>query len=137
MKTITNQWLEFARADLDAAKVQFQHGPRQGSAYQITVFHCHQAIEKILKAYLIENDIPLHKTHDLTYLRSASRIKFPSKWIFFIDTLNPHYLYPRYPDLPFRPSFTFTYNRQNVLSILGKTEKLYLWLEKKITPQKK
>jgi HEPN domain-containing protein len=34
----------------------------------IAAFHCQQTIEKYLKAYFIENDIPLAKTHDLIKL---------------------------------------------------------------------
>jgi HEPN domain-containing protein len=34
----------------------------------IIAFHCQQTIEKYLKAYLIEKDIPLVKTHDLIKL---------------------------------------------------------------------
>jgi HEPN domain-containing protein len=34
----------------------------------IVVFHCQQTIEKYLKAYLIERNVPLIKTHDLIKL---------------------------------------------------------------------
>jgi HEPN domain-containing protein len=34
----------------------------------IAAFHCQQTIEKYLKAYLIEKDAPLIKTHDLIKL---------------------------------------------------------------------
>ncbi|GMO43748.1 MAG: hypothetical protein Pg6C_05570 [Treponemataceae bacterium] len=34
----------------------------------IVAFHCQQAIEKYLKGYLIEHDVPLEKIHDLVKL---------------------------------------------------------------------
>lgn len=137
MKEITKKWIELARADLDAAQTQFHHGKRQGSAYQIAVFHCHQAIEKILKAYLVERDIAVTKTHDLSYLHAKVGLDLPVAMSDFIARLNPHYLLPRYPDLPFSSSFSFTYNRKNVLTIITETHTLFLWLEKRLSMKKK
>jgi HEPN domain-containing protein len=39
----------------------------------IIAFHCQQTIEKYLKAYLIENDVPLIKTHDLIKLNDMTK----------------------------------------------------------------
>lgn len=136
MREITKKWVELSQADLIAAQTQFRYGPKKGSAYQIAVFHCHQAIEKTLKAYLVEKDIELRKTHDITYLRALTGLAMPEKIMAFIDTINPHYLFPRYPDLPFKPSFVFTYNRKNVSAIIAHTKQVTIWFENILTQKK-
>jgi len=136
MKDVTKKWVAFARGDLEAAELQFQHGGTRGSAYQIAVFHCHQAIEKILKAHIVEQDKEVKKSHDLTQLRALTGLSMPDHLVECIDNLQPHYLIPRYPDLPFKPSFTFTYNRANTKIILNQTQELLLWLEQKLTQKK-
>ena len=136
MKEITRKWAEFASADLEAAEVQLQHGSKRGSAYQVAVFHCHQAIEKILKAHLVEQDQEVKKIHDLTTLRASTKLSIPEKLIGYIDELQPHYLIPRYPDLPFTPKFSFTYNRKNVDSIFKRTQEVFIWLTNELTQKK-
>lgn len=136
MKEITKRWLEFAKADMDAAGVQLRHGKQRGSAYQVVVFHCHQAIEKILKAYLIEENHEIKKIHDVITLRTLAKIEIPENYQKYIDELHPHYLIPRYPDLPFAPTFSFTYNQKNVRQIYRNTKKVFIWLTKKLTQKK-
>lgn len=136
MKDVTKKWVAFARGDLEAAELQLQHGGTRGSAYQIAVFHCHQAIEKILKAYIVEQDKEVKKSHDLTQLRALTGLPITERLVQFIDELQPHYLIPRYPDLPFKSSFTFTYNRPNVQKILKQTQEIFLWLEQELTQKR-
>ena len=61
MKSITKKWLDFARADLEGAKVLLRSGETHWS-YQLCVLHCHQAIEKILKTVIVENGDEVKKT---------------------------------------------------------------------------
>jgi len=136
MKEITRKWVLFARADLDAAELQFRYGGKRGSAYQIAVFHCHQAIEKLLKAHFIEQDKEVRKNHDLIQLRTEINLEFPKELSVIIENLHPHYLLPRYPDLAFRPAFSFSYTRSNTRKILSDTSKLFLWLERLLKKKK-
>lgn len=136
MKVTTQKWIDLARADLDAAFVQFRYGGTRGSAYQIAVFHCHQAIEKILKAHLVEQDKEVPKIHDLTRLRVLSHLQFSVAQETMIDELQPHYLLPRYPDLPFASQFSYTYNHKNTHTLLTKTKKLFVWLETMLVKKK-
>lgn len=58
-------WLSKGDHDLGTAKITYLHIPE----YLDTVtFHCQQAVEKYLKAYLIFLSIPFKLTHDLVYL---------------------------------------------------------------------
>lgn len=136
MSGLIKRWLSFAQADLEAAKVQLNHGKRRGSSYQIAVFHCHQAIEKILKAHLVAQDREVPKTHDLTALRVATGLAIPAHLVAFINALTPHYLLPRYPDLPFEPRFSFAYNERNAKNILRQTKETFLWLAHALTQKR-
>jgi len=65
MKKQAEDWITLADKDLYAAEIM-SNGDY--SLTNIVAFHCQQAIEKYLKAFLIENDIPLIRTHDLIKL---------------------------------------------------------------------
>lgn len=59
------QWISKGDHDLGTAKITYLHIPE----YLDTVtFHCQQAVEKYLKAYLIFNSTAFKFTHDLIYL---------------------------------------------------------------------
>ena len=58
----TRGWLGRAAADLRGAEVDLAADPPlTGDA----AFHCQQAAEKALKAFLAWHDVPFRKTHDL------------------------------------------------------------------------
>ena len=58
-------WVSKGDHDLGTAKITYLYIPE----YLDTVtFHCQQAVEKYLKAYLIFLSIPFKFTHDLVYL---------------------------------------------------------------------
>ncbi len=133
MTTITEKWLEFVKRDLEAAKILFKNGDKMGFAYQACVFHCHQAVEKLLKACIVKNGEPIAKTHDLVRLEKLANVKLSDSLSNFIRDLNPHYQLTRYPDMPFVSNFSFTYKKTPASKILSKTKKLYLCLEKKLT----
>jgi HEPN domain-containing protein len=59
------QWIIKGDHDLGTAKITFLHIPE----YLDTVtYHCQQAVEKYLKAYLIFQSTTFRFTHDLIYL---------------------------------------------------------------------
>lgn len=58
----TRGWLQRAAADLRGAEIDLAaRPPLLGDA----AFHCQQAVEKALKAFLAWHDVPFRKTHDL------------------------------------------------------------------------
>ena len=65
MKKQVNDWILLADKDLYASELLIKD---EHPLANIVAFHCQQTIEKYLKAFLIENDIPLIKTHDLIAL---------------------------------------------------------------------
>ncbi len=58
-------WLGKARADYVAAQILIEHS---ALALGPAVFHCQQAAEKALKAFLVWRSVPLEKVHNLVYL---------------------------------------------------------------------
>jgi len=65
MKRQTEDWILLAEKDLQAAEIILNS---EFPLTNIVAFHCQQTIEKYLKAYLIENEIPILRTHDLIRL---------------------------------------------------------------------
>ncbi len=62
---IIKAWIIKADHDLGTAKITYLYIPE----YRDTIaFHCQQAVEKYLKAYLYHLEIFFHKSHDLIYL---------------------------------------------------------------------
>jgi HEPN domain-containing protein len=59
------QWIIKGDHDLGTAKVTYMHIPEFSDT---VTFHCQQAVEKYLKAYLIFLSIEFRFTHDLVYL---------------------------------------------------------------------
>jgi HEPN domain-containing protein len=58
-------WLLKARGDLLSARILVEHSPLVlGPA----AFHCQQAVEKTLKAFLVWRSVPFEKVHSLVYL---------------------------------------------------------------------
>ena len=110
MKNITKEWIAFADKDLQAAQVLINE---DFPLTNIVVFHCQQCIEKYLKAFLVENDVPIIKTHDLVKLSGmVSKIKqleIDDEKLLIIDDV---YVETRYPaELGLMPDGTST-NKQ-------------------------
>ncbi len=64
MREIVREWVKKGDSDFIAAKTLAQ----QKGVEDQTGFHCQQAVEKWLKAYLIKQGEELRKIHDLTAL---------------------------------------------------------------------
>lgn len=92
-------WLFHAYQDLLAAKTLIE----DSRLYEPTVFHCQQAIEKSLKAYMLYKTHRLFDGHNLTWLckQAAMLDSGFTKWIGKSTLLNRFYIETRYPaDIP-------------------------------------
>ena len=90
-------WLIKARHDLDTAKVILSNLPGYDD---MVAFHCQQAIEKTLKAYLIYLDIEFKPVHDLGYLINLIASKDVTLEPYFekVDKISRYAVQIRYPD---------------------------------------
>lgn len=88
-------WIEMSEYDLDTAQAMLNT-----HRYLYVGFMCHQAIEKILKAYWssVLEEPPL-KIHTLSKLASRTGLdsKMTEAQLDFIDTLEPLNIEARYP----------------------------------------
>jgi len=83
----TRGWIERAQGDLRAAEICAPELPATA------LFHCQQAAEKYLKAYLTWNQKVFRKTHELRELVAACALIDPS----LKSTLDPTRLYRSTP----------------------------------------
>ena len=89
--------IDSAIEDLSVAKTVFVAG-----YFRATCFHSHQAVEKLLKAYLLIKTNRYPFIHDLTELiRRCSSIDEDFKYLFDreVDKLDKYYVGTRYPSL--------------------------------------
>ena len=95
MKRQVEDWILLAEKDLCAAQVLLKE---EHPLTNIVAFHCQQTIEKYLKSFLIEKDIPLIKTHDLIKLYGmVKEIKDLGIDEEKLITINEVYIESRYP----------------------------------------
>lgn len=88
-------WIEKAQRDLKSAKILKEHD----CGNDMVAFHCQQAVEKSLKAYLIMNGEGIVSGHSLIYLCKLSE-KHNSEFRKYIKDcgfLNQYYIETRYP----------------------------------------
>jgi len=67
----TREWLAKAALDLRGARIDLEAAP---PLLEDTLFHCQQAVEKTLKAFLAWHDTPFRKTHSLEELGAACEV---------------------------------------------------------------
>jgi HEPN domain-containing protein len=68
MNPILNNWLRVVDNDLKSAITL-----ERDSLFETACYHCQQAAEKYLKAYLIDAEIERPRTHDLTRLVALAK----------------------------------------------------------------
>ena len=128
MNERANYWLELSDYDIITAQAMLE---TQRLLY--VGFMCHQAIEKILKAYCSEkiNEQPPY-THNLTRLAEISGIsQLPSPGQFeLIDTLEPLNIEARYPSNKERLLKSLTKSRCDEL--ITQTKQLQKWIKMKL-----
>ena len=90
-------WLTKAHSDLRSARALVALSE---PATDTAIYHCQQAAEKALKAYLAFRDQPLERTHDLERLLELATELEPALAPLETqaDVLNPYATAFRYPD---------------------------------------
>jgi len=91
------RWIKKADHDLGTAIITFTHIPK----YKDTIaFHCQQAVEKYLKAYLLKLELPHSRTHDVVFLLEQinKHEKVEQEWFERALELQDFAVEIRYPD---------------------------------------
>lgn len=97
------KWVNIADRDLMAAELGLKMFPVLS---EIVCFHCQQAAEKYLKAYLVKHQVEFQKTHNimsLINLCSTVDSVFKDK-LLYADLLTDYAVEIRYPDEWYEPT---------------------------------
>lgn len=99
---LTREWLTKAAHDLQNARIvsAVPDGP-----LDTAIYHCQQAAEKSLKGWLVSQNLPVERTHDLTRLvtLACARDKSFFDWEEAAGVLTPYASAFRYPGLTADP----------------------------------
>ena len=129
MKALTIKWIQFAESDLQTAEYLLDNPKANQWTFLQVVWHCHQSIEKILKAIIVNKEKELLYIHDLPKLLKLTEIDDlvdkNKDWVF---SLNKYYIAPRYPDLPLRQNYPLI-NKQKAKDTVKSTRELFICLK--------
>ncbi|MBI5217935.1 MAG: HEPN domain-containing protein [Bacteroidia bacterium] len=92
------KWITVADHDLGTAIIVYHQIPK----YKETIaFHCQQAVEKYLKAFLIFLDVEFKRSHDLMYLLGliSDKVEISDELFEKATTLKSFAVQIRYPDI--------------------------------------
>jgi HEPN domain-containing protein len=121
-------WTELSDYDVETAEVMLKN-----RRYLYVGFMCHQAIEKIFKAYFVKlkNETAPY-THALSYLAKKGEFYdlFSEKQRDFIDMLEPLNIETRYPSHKERLLRSLT--DAKCTEILNNTKQLQQWIKQKL-----
>lgn len=122
MKSETKFWIDQAKEQYDDALYLYD-----GSRYSMAVYCCHQALEKILKAAIVEfaGKTP-PKSHNLDALARETTLPFEEPWLTDLAEITRHFWRVRYPDFQ---QYVYT-SKEKVEPTIQKTKELYLWISK-------
>ncbi|MFZ6022854.1 MAG: HEPN domain-containing protein [Bacteroidota bacterium] len=111
MKAYIESWLIKAKNDLLSAQRLLEIEP---AILDTCCFHCQQAIEKYLKAYLIYNGVNIERTHNIIFLLNQCA-QFDSIFA-SIDSknINAYAVQSRYPDMNDLPALNEAYDYYNL-----------------------
>lgn len=119
MRKETENWWKQADKDLESAKRIMELGE-----HQVSAFLSQQAVEKALKALLIETTGNFPRIHDIVEL--SRRVKAPSKIIELCAVINPAYTSTRYPDV------ASEFDKGEVEEIVKSAKEILEWTKKEL-----
>ena len=96
MNPLALEWVEKAEGDYTVTQ---QSQQSQNPVHDAICFHAQQCVEKYLKAWLQDTNIPFPRTHDLQELLRLITPTVPSwsVWQADFSILSEHAVDPRYP----------------------------------------
>lgn len=118
---IIKEWLEYAISDLKNAGILCKN-----RSYKDSIWYCHQAIEKLLKAILIHQGKEAMRVHDLVRLWEEANPTRSESISMFLEELNPYYILSRYPEVGFK--MKVIYKKKDAVRILKTAKEVFKWL---------
>lgn len=127
MDKFVAHWIERAEYDLGTAKAMLDTG-----RYLYVGYMCQQAIEKLLKAIIAQQNKENFPIHNLSRLVELAQIKnhLNSDQLNFLAELTPYCIEARYGD--YKESLSEIINEQKAEKIYQDTVKVFEWLYQEI-----
>ena len=120
MKEETKNWLLQAKEHFEDAEFMYS-----GHRYSMCVYCFHQALEKILKATIVEKADKLpSKIHNLDQLARETQLKFVESDLEDLAEITRHFWRVRYPDFQ---KYTYT-DKTSIEPTVITSRKIYLWV---------
>ena len=121
-------WLDISEYDLATAEAMLK-----AERYLYVGFMCHQAIEKILKAYyqLMKGKMP-PKTHNILFLMKETALfdSLSDQQKAFMEMLLPMNIEIRYPE--YKDRLLKSLDREKSSVILHETREMHAWIKEKL-----
>ncbi|OGQ51947.1 MAG: hypothetical protein A3J24_01885 [Deltaproteobacteria bacterium RIFCSPLOWO2_02_FULL_53_8] len=94
---LAKEWMHKAKRDIGMVELALENRPDYTDAI---CFHCQQAVEKYLKAYLVWLDVEFERKHNLGYLLDLINEKdpVPDELYETLERLEDYAVAVRYPD---------------------------------------
>lgn len=121
-KELVNNWIEKAEKDLLTAKHEVSF---PDAVTESVCFHCQQAVEKLLKAYLVFLGLSFVKTHEIGELITKCEAEDKEISVFKeeADKLTDYAIDIRYPEEPIVPTLE---DAQEALEVANKMREFLL-----------
>jgi len=122
MKKETKEWLNIAKEDKEVAEMTWKT-----KRYVYAIMFWQQAVEKVIKAYIIEmvNILP-RKTHDIDQLLQQAKLNINELNIKDTKEITRAFMRTRYEDLR-RQYYS---DKKKVEPLIKQAQIIYLWIEK-------
>jgi len=127
MERFVSHWVERAEYDLETAKSMLDTG-----RYLYVGYMCQQAVEKILKGIIAQQNKENLPIHNLNRLAQVAGIEndLNAEQFNFLAELTPYCIEARYGD--YRESLSEIINEQRAREVYAKTKEIFKWLYQKI-----
>jgi len=122
MKKETKEWLNISKEDKEVAEMTWKT-----KRYIYAIMFWQQAVEKIIKAYIVEviNVLP-RKTHDIDQLLEQAKLNIIEIKIKDTKEITKAFMRTRYEDL----SRKYYSDKKKVEPLIKQAQRIYLWIEK-------
>ena len=127
MDKIVSHWLERAEYDLETAKAMLD-----SARYLYVAYMCQQAVEKVIKAIIAQQNkenLPIHNLNRLTEIAGISN-DLNVEQFNFLTELTPYCIEARYGD--YKESLSEIINKERAREVFRKTQEIFKWLYQKI-----
>ena len=127
MDKVVAYWVERAEYDLETAKAMLET-----ARYLYVAYMCQQAVEKLLKALIAQQNketLPIHNLNRLAEIAGISDHLDPEQFGFLAE-LTPYCVEARYGD--YKESLSEIVNAEKAKVVYEKTREIFGWLFQKI-----